>query len=151
ELAGSFSRVGTVSNHPRSRGPIYQDLNVLGFMVRWENEQRTGASRGGAPEYYPLPEEDRDASRAAALKLLRACRKDYWEAEKTILAFVNAPPSVQAPILEAMQVILAAARRVAVRAVLFEGSPVTAESVLSPDMSQAAGGAEGVGADRNQA
>ena len=113
----------------RSAARLYQDMRVLHFMVYWEHELRTGADRYGQPEHYQLPDQGETANDRAALKLLRACCSDDFRAEKTVLAFLNAAPDIQEPILKSMQSLLAGARKAAADAVLFEGSPPAGEDV----------------------
>jgi hypothetical protein len=106
---------------PRSAAPRPQDMRVLSFMVCWEHELRSGVSPYGQPEHYLLPEQGDTENDRAALKLLRACCTNYWDAEKTILPFVNASSSFQRPILERMKAIVEAARQAAAKAALFDG------------------------------
>jgi hypothetical protein len=113
----------------RSAAPPHQNLAVLEFMVFWEHQLRTGASRHGQPEHYELPEEGEPGNDRAALKLLRACCSGYWEAEKTILGFFDAGPARQIPIVKAMDAILVRAREAAACDVLFDGSPPTDENL----------------------
>jgi hypothetical protein len=109
---------------PRSAAPVYQDMRVLAFMVYWELQLQTGAGRDGQPEHYQLPEQGETANDRAALKLLRACCSGYFEAEKTVLAFLNLDPDFQKPILRSMLAILAGARKAAASSVLFDGEDI---------------------------
>jgi hypothetical protein len=113
----------------RSAAPRPQDMRVLAFMVNWENALQTGAGTHGQPEHYqlPEPEQGKTPNDRAALKLLRACCSDYFAAEGTILAFLNATPEMKLPIVNSMRAIVAGAREATARAALFDGSPPAGE------------------------
>src|SRR5262245_45436205 len=127
----------------RSSGPLYQDQAVLAFMVSWEHQLRTGASRNGQPEHYPLPEKGETANDRPALKLLRACCSDYFVAEKTVLAFFGLKPEAQAAIQKSMRAIVDRAREAAARDVLFDGSPPADEDIPTANTPAEADAPEG--------
>jgi hypothetical protein len=124
-------------HRPRSQAPIPLSLDVLHFMNYWEGALRTGAACSGSPEYYRLPEQGETDADRDALKLLRACCTNYWEGEKTILSFVNAPASLRLPILKRMKAIAVDARRAAFRAAFQGGSPGAVENAPAPNTNQA--------------
>jgi hypothetical protein len=124
ELAAAYWQMGkgtgaatdrSRGHAPRSSAPRPQNMDVLRFLVIWSRELQTGGGVHGQPEYYTLPAQGDTPNDSAALKLLRACCTNYYAAETTVLAFLDAPPETQRAIWRRMRAILDAAKLAAFR------------------------------------
>jgi hypothetical protein len=109
-------------------------------MVDWGRALRKGVSPYGQPEHYQLPEQGETAYDCVALRLLRACCTNYWEAEEAVLAYFDADDETRLAIDKSMVALVADARKAVVRAVLFDGEdiPTTqpAKAVAAEDVEQ---------------